>query len=65
MKSIVSAGIGLLLLSGCAPMQFTKADLDGRIVCNADAIEQVERSARRNFAQVIWVNCPTWTLRVI
>jgi hypothetical protein len=66
MKSLVTAGIaGLLLLSGCAPVQYTKAELDGLIVCNADVIQRVEQQARRNFAQVIWVNCPTWTLRVI
>ena len=66
MKSVVFAGLaGLLLLAGCAPVQYTKADLDGLIVCNAEAIDQVERQARRNFTQVLWVNCPTWTLRVI
>ena len=66
MKSLVTAGIaGLLLLSGCAPVQYTKADVDGLIVCNADVMERVEKNARRNFAQVIWVHCPTATLRVI
>ena len=65
MKRLVIAGITGLLLSGCAPVQYTKADLDGLRVCNADVVERVEREARRNFAQVIWVNCPTWTLRVI
>lgn len=66
MKSLVAAGIaGLLLLSGCAPVQYTKADLDGLVVCNPDVMDQVERQARRNFTQVIWVNCPTATLRVV
>jgi hypothetical protein len=65
MKSLVIAGIAGVLLSGCAPLQYTKADIDGLIVCNADAMERVEQKARRNFAQVIWVHCPTATLRVI
>lgn len=66
MRRVVTAGIaGLLLLSACAPVQFTKADLDGRIVCNVDVMDQVERQARRNFTQVIWVNCPRATLRVV
>jgi hypothetical protein len=67
MKSIVAAGFAgsLLLLSGCAPVQYTKADIDGRIVCNVDVMDQVEQKARRNFTSVVWVNCPTATLRVI
>ena len=66
MKSLVTAGIaGVLLLSGCAPVQYTKADVDGLIVCNSDVMDQVERNAKRSFSQVIWVRCPTATLRVI
>ena len=66
MKSFVLAGItGLVLLSGCAPVQYTKADIDGRVVCNVDLMEQMEQQARRNFAQIVWVNCPHATLRVI
>lgn len=65
MKTLVAAGIAGLLLSGCAPVQYTKADIDGRIVCNADVMDRVEQHARRNFTQVIWVNCPQATLRVI
>ena len=66
MKTLILAGVaGLSLLSGCAPVQYTKADLDGRIVCNADAMDEVEQRARRAHAQVIWVNCPHATLRVI
>jgi hypothetical protein len=66
MKILVIAGIaGLLLLSGCAPVQYTKADIDGLVVCNPEIMEQVEQKARRSFAQVVWVRCPTATLRVI
>ncbi len=66
MRSLVLAGVaGLLLMAGCAPVQYTKADLDGRIVCNVDVMDQVERRAKRNFTEVHWVNCPTATLRVI
>ena len=66
MKRLWLAGIaGLMLVSGCAPLHYTKADVDGRIVCNAELMDQVERAARRTFAQVVWVNCPRATLRVI
>ena len=66
MKTLVTAGIaGRFLLSGCAPVQYSKAELDGLIVCNSDVMERVERLAKKNFAQVIWVNCPLATLRVI
>lgn len=66
MKTLVIAGIaGLFLLSGCAPMQYTKAEVDGLVVCNSDVMERVEHQARKSFAQVIWVNCPRGTLRAI
>lgn len=66
MNRLPLAGLAaLLLLAGCAPIQYTKADVDGRIVCDADKMDQVERVARRQFASVHWVNCPKVTLRVI
>ena len=65
MKRFVLAGVaGLVLAAGCAPVQYTKADIDGLVVCNADRMEQVERAARRSFTEVVWVNCPRATLRV-
>jgi len=51
------------MLSACAPAPLTKADVDGRIVCNVDKMDQVEREAARNHRQVIWVNCPQAVLR--
>jgi hypothetical protein len=57
--------LALVTVCGCAPVPLTKADVDGRIVCNQDAMDQVERLARRNTATVLWVNCPQATLRVI
>ncbi|HVE48034.1 MAG TPA: hypothetical protein VNG69_00280 [Casimicrobiaceae bacterium] len=63
-RLIVIALVGLLV-SACAPVVYTKADLDGKIVCNVDYMDQVERAARRNFATVVWVNCPRATLRVV
>ena len=66
MKGFVVAGLaGLLLTTGCAPFQYTKADVDGRIVCNAEFMDQIERQARRNQVTVTWINCPHATLRVI
>ena len=66
MNRIVLAGIvAALALSGCAPVHYAKADLDGLLVCNTDSMDAVERQAKRNFAKVMWVRCPTATLRVI
>ena len=65
MKTLFIAGslTGLSLLCGCAPAPLTKADVDGRIVCNVDQMDQVERAAVRNSRQVLWVNCPRAVLR--
>jgi hypothetical protein len=54
---------GVALLLGCAPAPLTKADVDGRIVCNVDQMDQVERAAVRANRQVVWVNCPRAVLR--
>ena len=63
-KLFVLAGIaGVLTVAGCAPVPLTKADVDGRVICNADQMDQVERQARFNNARVIWVNCPQVVLR--
>lgn len=51
--------------SGCAPAPLTKADVDGRVVCNADRMDQVEREGRRAFKEVHWINCPPAVLRAM
>jgi hypothetical protein len=55
----------VVLTSGCATAPLSKADVDGRVVCNVDRMDQVERAARRTFAEIHWVNCPRATLRVV
>ena len=65
MKRLIVVGIAALLAAACAPVQYSKADIDGRIVCNTDLMDQVERQAKRSFATVYWVNCPRATLRVV
>ena len=52
-------------MSGCMPVHRAKADLDGLIVCNSDAMDALERQARRNVTTVTWVRCLTATLRAI
>jgi hypothetical protein len=64
-KVLFLAGIAGLLLAGCTPAPLTKAEYDGLVVCHPDVLDQVERAARRTFAQVYWYNCPKATLRVI
>ena len=56
---IVAAGF----LAGCAPQPLTKADVDGKIVCNSDRMYEVEQLARHEGIQVQWVNCPHAVLR--
>jgi hypothetical protein len=65
MKALLTiAGLtGLALLAGCAPAPLTRADVDGRIVCNTDQMDQVERAAKRSNRQLVWVNCPQAVLR--
>ena len=58
---VVVAGV----LSACAPVQYTKADLDGRIVCDTDRMDRIDRAARREHKEVHWVSCPLATLRVV
>lgn len=65
MKRLIVAGVVAFVASACAPVTYTKADLDGKVVCNPDYMDQVERQARRNFVTVLWVNCPRATLRVV
>jgi hypothetical protein len=54
-----------IAVAGCAPAPLTKAEVDGRIVCNVDRMDQVERAARRENKDVHWVNCPQAVLRTM
>jgi hypothetical protein len=67
MNKLLMLGIasGAMLVAGCAPVPLTKADVDGRVVCDRDLMDRVERSARRNATDIQWVHCPRVTLRVI
>ena len=67
MKSLIALSLIAVAgaLAGCAPAPLTKADVDGRIVCNTDEMARVERAARRGNREVHWVNCPLATLRVV
>jgi hypothetical protein len=65
MQRWIPACLAACLLAACAPAPYTKADLDGRVVCNAESMDQVERQARRNFTSVYWYNCPRAVLRVV
>ena len=65
MKALLALGMAIAAfgLAGCAPQPLTRADVDGKIVCNADRMDVAEREARRNNAQLVWVNCPHAVLR--
>lgn len=65
MSRILLACLAVGLVAACAPAPYTKADLDGRVVCNVDSMDQVERQARRSFTSVYWYNCPRAVLRVV
>ena len=57
--------VATIALAGCALEPMTKADVDGRIVCNTDQMDQVERSARRENKEVHWLHCPQAVLRAM
>ena len=67
MKTLVLLGCALtvLVLAGCAPAPLTRADVDGKLICNADYMDQVERNARHRAAELHWVNCPTVKMTVV
>jgi hypothetical protein len=66
MKTMLALSIVLVAagLSACAPVAYTKADVDGSVVCNTERMDQIDRAARREMKEVHWVNCPLATLRV-
>lgn len=66
MKTLLALSIACVAtaLFGCASTEYTKADLDGRVVCNTDRMDQVERAARREMKEIHWLHCPLATLRV-
>lgn len=63
-RSVFIVSSALVLLTGCAPQPFTRADLDGKVVCDSDRMDAIERDARRNNTHVQWVNCPRARPRV-
>jgi len=67
MKTRIAWAIVMLAsgLAGCAPVELTKADVDGKVVCNPDRMDAVEQAARREHKDVIWLRCPRATLRVV
>jgi hypothetical protein len=67
MKSLIALSLVVVAgaLAGCAPAPLTKADVDGRIVCNTDLMTKIERAAKRENKEIHWVNCPLATLRVV
>jgi hypothetical protein len=64
-RTLLAGLVSAVLVAGCAPVQYTKSDVDGMIVCNTDEMDRIDRDAIRRYASVYWVNCPRATLRVI
>jgi hypothetical protein len=67
MKALLAVAmvVAVASMTGCAPQPLTKADVDGKVVCNVDYMDQVERQARRQHWEVRWVNCPQAVLRAV
>lgn len=67
MKTLVLSvcALSVLGLAGCAPAPLTRADVDGKLVCNTDYMDQVDRAARTRMKEVRWVNCPLVRLQVV
>jgi len=62
LPALVVAGF---VAAGCAPEPLTRADVDGRVVCNADRMDEVDRAARRENKEVHWLRCPQAILRAM
>jgi hypothetical protein len=62
---LAAIGVALVLTAGCASEPLTKAEVDGRVVCNVDRMDQVERSARRDNKEIHWLHCPEAVLRAM
>ena len=62
---LTAVAVASIVIAGCAPAPLTKADVDGRVVCNVDQMDQVDRSARRENKEVHWVHCPQAVLRAM
>ena len=64
--SLTAIMAAVILTAGCTPEPLTKADVDGRVVCNVDQMDQVERSARPgrlvDVADDAPVDLPPWWL---
>ena len=65
MSSLPAFVLAGTVAAGCAPAPLTKADVDGRIVCNVDQMDKVERAARRENKEVHWLQCPQAVLRTM
>ena len=67
MKALVVSvcALSVLGLAGCAAAPLTRAEVDGKLVCNQDYMDQVERSAHSRMAELHWVNCPKVKLVVV
>lgn len=63
--SRAAIGVAVVLMAGCAAEPLTKAEVDGRVVCNVDRMDQVERSARRENKEIHWLHCPEAVLRAM
>jgi hypothetical protein len=61
---ITATVIAAALLAACATQPLTAEDLDGRVVCDVNRMAEVDRTARRQFMDLRWVNCPQATVRV-
>ena len=60
----LTGAVGAMLAGGCATAPLTAAGYDGDRICNAARMQQTESAARRVGSRVLWVNCPSTTIRV-
>jgi len=61
---VLSGMASVAVLAACAGAPPTRADLDGRVVCDAERMASVEARAQRDGVGLRWVNCPRVMLRV-
>ena len=50
--------IAALAISGCASVPMQKAENESHFVCDVAQMQAVDRIARAQRTEVVWVNCP-------
>jgi hypothetical protein len=64
MSRLVLGGLAVcILLAGCAPAAYNKAQAPDGLTCDYAAMSRVEQGSMGRAHTIVWVNCPQRSLR--